>query len=37
MGTGFLPQLTSTPEKPHPLILAFVKAASETHAQFPLP
>ena len=29
MGTGFLPQLNSTPEKPHPLFIAFLKAASE--------
>ena len=28
MGTGFLPQLNSTPENPHPLILAFLKSAS---------
>jgi CTP synthase (UTP-ammonia lyase) len=30
MGTGFLPQLNSTPENPHRIILAFTKAASET-------
>ena len=28
MGTGFLPHLNSTPENPHPLILAFLKSAS---------
>jgi CTP synthase (UTP-ammonia lyase) len=27
MATLFLPQLSSTPEKPHPLILAYLKAA----------
>jgi CTP synthase (UTP-ammonia lyase) len=27
--TGFLPQLSSTPENPHPLIAAFLKAAAE--------
>jgi len=29
IGTGFLPQLNSTPEKPHPLFIAYLKAASE--------
>jgi CTP synthase (UTP-ammonia lyase) len=29
IGTGFLPQLNSTPENPHPLILAFLKAAGQ--------
>ena len=29
IATGFLPQLNSTPENPHPLILAFLKSASE--------
>jgi CTP synthase len=29
MATGFLPQLNSTPEKPHPLFIAYLKAASE--------
>ena len=28
VGTLFLPQLRSTPERPHPLILAFVRAAA---------
>jgi CTP synthase (UTP-ammonia lyase) len=28
MGTGFLPQLNSSPENPHPLILAFLKSAA---------
>ena len=28
IATGFLPQLNSTPENPHPLILAFLKSAS---------
>ena len=27
--TGFLPQFNSTPENPHPLILAFLKSAAE--------
>jgi CTP synthase (UTP-ammonia lyase) len=27
MATLFLPQLSSTPERPHPLILAYLKAA----------
>ena len=27
LGTGFVPQLSSTEEKPHPLIIAFLKAA----------
>lgn len=29
IATLFQPQLSSTPEKPHPLITAFVKAAVE--------
>ena len=29
MATLFLPQLSSSPEKPHPLIVAYLKAASE--------
>jgi CTP synthase (UTP-ammonia lyase) len=29
IATGFLPQLNSTPENPHPLIMAFLKAAAE--------
>ena len=29
MGTGFLPQLNSSPAAPHPLITAFLKAAAE--------
>ena len=29
MATGFLPQLNSTPETPHPLFIAYLKAASE--------
>jgi CTP synthase (UTP-ammonia lyase) len=29
MATGFLPQLNSTPENPHPLITAFLKSAAE--------
>jgi CTP synthase (UTP-ammonia lyase) len=29
LATLFQPQLSSTPEKPHPIILAFLKAASE--------
>jgi CTP synthase (UTP-ammonia lyase) len=28
IATGFLPQLNSTPENPHPLILSFLKSAS---------
>ena len=28
MATGFLPQLNSTPEKPHPLFVAYLRAAS---------
>ena len=27
IGTGFVPQRSSTPEKPHPLIVAFLKSA----------
>jgi CTP synthase (UTP-ammonia lyase) len=27
VGTGFIPQISSTPERPHPLIAAFLKAA----------
>jgi CTP synthase (UTP-ammonia lyase) len=27
VGTGFLPQLSSEPGKPHPLIVAYLKAA----------
>ena len=27
LGTGFLPQLSSSPWKPHPLIVAFLRAA----------
>jgi CTP synthase (UTP-ammonia lyase) len=27
LGTGFLPQLSSSPQKPHPLIVAFLQAA----------
>jgi CTP synthase (UTP-ammonia lyase) len=30
IATGFLPQLNSTPENPHPLITAFLKSATET-------
>jgi len=29
LATGFLPQLNSTPENPHPLITAFLKSAAE--------
>jgi CTP synthase len=29
MATGFLPQLNSTPAKPHPLFIAYLRAASE--------
>jgi CTP synthase (UTP-ammonia lyase) len=29
IGTGFVPQLTSDENKPHPLILAFLKAATK--------
>jgi CTP synthase len=29
IGTSFLPQLNSTPEKPHPLFVAYLRAASE--------
>jgi CTP synthase len=29
MGTGFLPQLNSTSEKPHPLFIAYLQAANE--------
>jgi CTP synthase len=29
IGTGFLPQLNSTPEKPHPLFVAYLRTASE--------
>ena len=32
IATGFLPQLNSTSENPHPLILAFLKAAAENSA-----
>ena len=28
IATGFLPQLNSSPQNPHPLILAFLKSAS---------
>ena len=27
LGTGFLPQLSSSPQKPHPLVVAFLQAA----------
>ena len=30
MGTGFVPQLSSEVNKPHPLIVAYLKAALET-------
>jgi CTP synthase (UTP-ammonia lyase) len=30
IGTLFLPQVTSTPERPHPLILAFMEAAKNS-------
>ena len=30
MATGFLPQLNSTPENPHPLFVAYLQAAGET-------
>ena len=30
IGTGFLPQLNSTPDRPHPLFVSFIKAASKT-------
>jgi CTP synthase len=29
IGTGFLPQLSSEPNRPHPLVVAFLKAALE--------
>lgn len=29
LGTGFLPQLNSEPERPHPLIIAYLKAAAK--------
>ena len=29
IATGFLPQLNSTPDNAHPLILAFLKSAAE--------
>ncbi len=29
VGTGFIPQLTSTEAQPHPLIVAFLQAAAE--------
>jgi CTP synthase len=29
IGTGFLPQLNSKPEKPHPLFVAYLRAMSE--------
>ena len=29
IATGFLPQQNSTPEKPHPLFVAYLRAASE--------
>jgi CTP synthase (UTP-ammonia lyase) len=29
IGTSFLPQLNSTPEKPHPLFVAYLRTASE--------
>jgi len=32
LGTLFVPQTNSRPEAPHPIITAFVKAASEYHA-----
>lgn len=28
LGTPFVPQTRSTPERPHPLVLAFVEAAA---------
>ena len=31
IGTLFLPQFSSTPESPHPLIVAFVGAAAHFH------
>ena len=30
MATGFLPQLNSTPENPHPIFVAYLKSATET-------
>jgi CTP synthase (UTP-ammonia lyase) len=27
LGTGFLPQLSSSPQNPHPLVIAFLQAA----------
>jgi CTP synthase (UTP-ammonia lyase) len=32
IATLFLPQVTSTPDRPHPLILAYLKAAQEARA-----
>jgi CTP synthase (UTP-ammonia lyase) len=29
LGTGFVPQLSSSPNKPHPLIVAFLEAAAK--------
>lgn len=34
IGTLFVPQLTSTPEHPHPLLLAYVEAAVEFHRSY---
>jgi CTP synthase (UTP-ammonia lyase) len=31
IATLFMPQFSSSPDRPHPLILAFVKAAAEIH------
>ncbi len=31
MGTGFMPQSLSEPGKPHPLIVAYLKAALDYH------
>jgi CTP synthase (UTP-ammonia lyase) len=33
MGTGFLPQLSSEPDKPHPLIVAWLEAAVKYREQ----
>ena len=37
IATLFLPQLSSTAESPHPLLLAYLKAAQEFRASQPMP
>jgi CTP synthase (UTP-ammonia lyase) len=36
IATLFLPQLSSTAERPHPLVLAYLKAAKELRASQPM-